>query len=301
MINIYDTVETYIGNGTLATYAFNFKVRSATDILIIVYDTSTNVLVFEERGNVLANVTSVTFDAINGGGSITLPANLSATRKLIIKLAADTPLQTFRFRDQSEFDLRQFEHALDNIMIYVQRLDEKISRTFRLSDKASYNSSLNMMIDAPPLAQGVPIFDATGNFLEFKTPAQLTSATGGIISVLDNTARDAISTTARFQGLIAYVTSTGINWQLRGGILNANWGSISTGTPVIGIDRFSGNGVTVAFVLSVTPLNENNTFVYINGVYQQKDTYSLVTNTLTFSSAPPTGVNNVEVSIVQVI
>ena len=178
MINTNDPVETYTGNGTQDTYTFNFKVRSATDILIIVYNTTTDALVFQERGNVLTNVTSVTFDAINGGGSITLPANLAADRKLIIVLAADTPTQTFRFRDQSEFDLRQFEHALDNLMIYVQRLNEKINRCFRLSDKANYIASLDMEIDSIPVAEGIPVFDATGEFLEFKTPAEIAAAGG---------------------------------------------------------------------------------------------------------------------------
>ncbi len=61
------------------------------------------------------------------------------------------------------------------------------------------------------------------------------------------------------------------------------------------IDRFSGNAVTTGFTLSGDPGSENNTWVYISGVYQQKDTYSLSTTTLTFSTAPPTGTNNIEV------
>ena len=63
------------------------------------------------------------------------------------------------------------------------------------------------------------------------------------------------------------------------------------------VDRFSGNGATVAFTLSVDPGSENNTWVYVSGVYQQKDTYSVSGTTLTFSSAPPTGTNNIEVII----
>lgn len=61
------------------------------------------------------------------------------------------------------------------------------------------------------------------------------------------------------------------------------------------IDRFSGNGSTTAFTLSVSPISENNTQVYIGGVYQQKDQYSVSGTTLTFASAPPSGTNNIEV------
>ena len=49
----------------------------------------------------------------------------------------------------------------------------------------------------------------------------------------------------------------------------------------------TGNGVTFNFNLGSAPLNENTTQVYINGVYQQKNTYSLSIATLTFSQAPP--------------
>lgn len=51
--------------------------------------------------------------------------------------------------------------------------------------------------------------------------------------------------------------------------------------------NFTGDGVTVAFTLSAAPNSENSTFVYVNGVYQQKNTYSLSGVTLTFSEAPP--------------
>jgi hypothetical protein len=71
-------------------------------------------------------------------------------------------------------------------------------------------------------------------------------------------------------------------------------GSGVGGTNVV-IDRFSGNTSTVAFSLSGDPGSENNTQVFVGGVYQQKDTYSLSGTTLTFSAAPPTATNNIEV------
>jgi hypothetical protein len=49
----------------------------------------------------------------------------------------------------------------------------------------------------------------------------------------------------------------------------------------------TGNGTSVAFTLASAPNSENNTQVYINGVYQQKNTYVVAGVTLTFSEAPP--------------
>jgi hypothetical protein len=63
------------------------------------------------------------------------------------------------------------------------------------------------------------------------------------------------------------------------------------------IANFTGNGVTVAFTLASAPASENATNVYINGVYQQKNTYSVAGAVLTFSEAPPV-TSSIEVNYV---
>ena len=52
-------------------------------------------------------------------------------------------------------------------------------------------------------------------------------------------------------------------------------------------DDFVGNGTQVAFNLSVEPFSTLFTSVYIAGVYQEKETYSITDSTLTFTTAPP--------------
>ena len=53
------------------------------------------------------------------------------------------------------------------------------------------------------------------------------------------------------------------------------------------VQNFTGDGTTLSFTLSSTSTGENYTFVYINGVYQNKNTYSVSGTTLLFSEAPP--------------
>jgi len=53
------------------------------------------------------------------------------------------------------------------------------------------------------------------------------------------------------------------------------------------IFNFTGNGIQTVFTLPLSPLNENSTQIYINGVYQNKDTYSVTNAIITFSEAPP--------------
>ena len=53
------------------------------------------------------------------------------------------------------------------------------------------------------------------------------------------------------------------------------------------VDNFTGTGSQTVFTLAAASLGENYTFVYINGVYQNKNTYTVSGTTLTFSTAPP--------------
>jgi len=69
-----------------------------------------------------------------------------------------------------------------------------------------------------------------------------------------------------------------------------SWGDIGgSGATNVSLNEFSGNGSTTAFTLSADPSTENNTQVYIDGVYQEKGTYAVSGTTLTFSTAPPNG------------
>ena len=66
------------------------------------------------------------------------------------------------------------------------------------------------------------------------------------------------------------------------------------------INNFSGDNSTTDFTLSINPQHENNINVFIDGVYQQKSEFSVSGTTLTFSSAPPSGTDNIEVEINQI-
>ena len=56
----------------------------------------------------------------------------------------------------------------------------------------------------------------------------------------------------------------------------------------VNVTSMTGDGSDVTLTLPIAPV-ANNTQVFISGVYQNKDTYSVSGTTLTFSTAPPTG------------
>jgi hypothetical protein len=53
------------------------------------------------------------------------------------------------------------------------------------------------------------------------------------------------------------------------------------------VNKFSGDGTTTIFTLTAAPGSKNNCQIYIDGVYQEKASFSLLGTTLTFSEPPP--------------
>ena len=67
-------------------------------------------------------------------------------------------------------------------------------------------------------------------------------------------------------------------------------GAISASTNALYTDTFTGNGSTTAYALGITPVDLNAIEVYLNGLYQNVSTLTLSANTVTFATAPPSGV-----------
>jgi hypothetical protein len=82
--------------------------------------------------------------------------------------------------------------------------------------------------------------------------------------------------------------------QTSASVLIATYDNITSGAGLTTIVNLTGDGTTVSFGLG-NATNENTTNVYINGVYQQKNTYALSGSSIVFSEAPP-DTSSIEVS-----
>jgi hypothetical protein len=72
------------------------------------------------------------------------------------------------------------------------------------------------------------------------------------------------------------------------GVLIATYDNVSgVGAASYQVANFTGTGAQTVFTLPSVSFGEDFTFVYINGVYQQKNSYTVSDATLTFSQAPP--------------
>ena len=63
------------------------------------------------------------------------------------------------------------------------------------------------------------------------------------------------------------------------------------------VQRLSGTGAQTSFTLNVSVPSSALIDVFINGIYQNKNTFTIVDDVLTFSEAPPAGTDNVEVVV----
>ena len=67
------------------------------------------------------------------------------------------------------------------------------------------------------------------------------------------------------------------------------------------VQRLSGTGAQTVFTLDAAPQSNNVVDIYINGLYQNKDTFTVSGTALTFSEAPPAGTDNIEVQVTRTI
>jgi hypothetical protein len=70
-------------------------------------------------------------------------------------------------------------------------------------------------------------------------------------------------------------------------VLIASYDNVSGNGFISLIANFTGTGLQTSFSLPTAASAENNTQVYINGVYQNKSTYAASGTSLIFSEAPP--------------
>ena len=85
-------------------------------------------------------------------------------------------------------------------------------------------------------------------------------------------------------GMLRYNSTTG-EFE---GYTNA-WGAIGGGSGSFSTNIFSGDGSDTTFTLSAAPSNENNLLVFVDGVFQAHNVYSVSGTTLTFATAPANG------------
>jgi len=122
--------------------------------------------------------------------------------------------------------------------------------------------------------------------------SDVTQSSTGFIKVASGT--DAQRPGTPVNGMIRYSTTS----QSFEGYINGTWQPIGAGSLNIAVQRFNGTGtVPQNLTLTTAPASANAVDVYIGGVYQQKNTFSVAGVTVSLLSGAPVGTNNIEVVV----
>ncbi len=269
----------FVGNDVAVTFPFAFKVFSANDVLVVKQTVSTGA---EEILELTTDYT-VTLNPnqdISAGGSVVLVDPLETGKKMIISSKVPN-LQPTVFTNAGGFFPANLNTGLDRATIQIQQQTERLNRAlvYPITDAENIETELPA---AQIRAEKVLSFDENGAPVTEIEAADIAAAVPSAAAATAAAAAAAASAAAALASQNAAAASEAV---AEGIVNNGN----------IVIDRFSGDGSNTTFVLSGSPVSENNTQVYISGVYQQKNTYSLAGSTITFDVAPALGTNNIEV------
>lgn len=298
-----------LGNGVTTSFPFSFKVFAPTDVKVVIANSAgvETVLVLNSDYTVTLNANQDT----SPGGTITYPISGSplpsgSVLSIIGNISYDQPLD---LPSGGNFSPLALENQLDRTTMQIQQLREEMDRAVKLPPTSS-ESAEELVADLQRVADSADNLDTVAgsignvntvaaNIADVQTVASNVTDITNFADVYqggkpsDPTLRNDGS--ALQPGDLYFNTTAGRLRVFDGTV----WQEGSAGS--ITVQRFSGNGSQTAFTLDAAPSDENNTQVYISGVYQQKNTYSVSGTTLTFSSAPPAGADNIEVVVMRVL
>jgi hypothetical protein len=143
-------------------------------------------------------------------------------------------------------------------------------------------ASVTDLVDEHDQAAEISIADAGNYYTSTNVEGALQEAMTRAELISDATGKGA--SLVRVKDVGNYFSATTVEGVFQE--LGAAGGIIGVSTAA---DQFTGNGSATNFTLSVAPLSAVLTDVYIDGIYQNKNTFSFAGTVLTFSEAPPLG------------
>ena len=271
-------VQYTVGGGGQTAFTVSFQFFAVTDLAV--YNGTTKLTYAASPSG--ATQYSVAGAGASSGGTVTLGAAVASTTITIVR---DVPVaRSTDFPPSGPFQINSLNDELDKFTAMVKEREDQINRSVLAPETDPTTIDLTLPVKAARATKALG-FDSDGDpVVSTKTLAQIET---GSTEAAASAAAAATSATASANSSTASANSA-----------TASAASAATAETHAGnqsVDLFNGTGSQTAFTLSATPASENNTSVYISGVYQQKNTYSVSGTTLTFSTAPPSGTGNIEV------
>jgi hypothetical protein len=262
----------YAGAGITGPFTVGFRFLENSHLQVI--RTSTSGV---ETTLVLTADYSVT-GAGASSGAVTLVTALAVGEKLTI--IRNVPFtQDADYVQNDAFPAESHERALDKLTMEIQQVKEATDRSLKVGPSSSTSPEFYMQY----------VQEAIDGAAAAEISAEQAAASASAA---------AASEVAAGASAAAAATSE-TNAELAEQSAEAALASVADAMELLNprYVQFSGTGSQVDFTLPVVLTTEDVIDVFVGGVYQQKATYSTTGSVLTFSAAPPTGTNNIEVRI----
>jgi len=287
------TRNDYIASSGQTIFPYTFQTFESGDLTVL------------QSGLPLSEGTHYTVSGVGdeSGGSITLGTGATSGDYVSVYLDMDLA-RTIDYQNAGDFLAGEVNDDFDRIWLSLQQGNTDIGRSVRRPNADSGTINMELPI-ASERAGKILSFDETGAVFA-------RSYVTGNTHLLANDQFTGDGSTTVFTLSQGVTDPALLNVSINGLLQNANSYIITNGTlltfseaPPIGVgiearslaqvdvvstaletNEFVGDGATTAFTLGSTAYKQN-AFVYINGVYQVKSSYSVSGTTLSFSVAPP--------------
>lgn len=153
-----DNRRSYSGNGVTTAFSFPYKFLADEDLVVIVRNDDTGV----ETTKTLTTHYTVTGEGEAAGGTVTMLTAPTADESIVIYSDPDAT-QPVDLVENDRLPAETTEQALDRLTILVQRLQDRIDRSSRLSDGFSPSFDPTWPANLDQAAGKIPVVNDTGD------------------------------------------------------------------------------------------------------------------------------------------
>jgi len=172
----------------------------------------------------------------------------------------------------------------------VQDLDNAQTDAITLAEIA--NSRIEGEVSGAPIDEATTRLGSTINTVQ----GQL-SKLGFQIPAIDWTAITSVTSNIQVYRFPAgtgdfYVAKVPVPFTTGSSFTTANWQPLAVATADSIVDTFAGDGIETNFTLSEIPSGDDNLQIFVDGVYNSPSLWSLLVDTVTFTTPPPSGISD---------
>ena len=194
--------NSYSGDGTTATFTYNFKIFQDSDIQVIIRSANGT-----ETIKTITTHYTVTDAGVASGGTVVFTAGNIPTNTETVVLRRNIPqTQAIDYIANDPFPAESHEEGLDRATMAIQQIQEEVTRSLKLS-KTNTMTSTEFTVGASDRANKILAFDANG---ELSVTQELGTNRGNWSSGVTFNARDIVKDSSNNNIYLCNTTHTSV-------------------------------------------------------------------------------------------